>query len=428
VNGTNTCDIKVENSKVNVKNLDGRVFFRGNYTVKDSEVNLAGITKAGFRIEAGQTLSIEGTSKVNIEGEPRDGGIHMTDLTATYTKAETATVNATVNEPKVAKVGENTYRTLAKAVAAVEDGGTITLIANETFTKNNRTLNTGTWYDGLYYVGDKSFTIDLGGFTIGQDGSVNDYLLNFKNSGSKANTITLKNGTVDAGTAAFCALCTSSSQENQLTINTESLALINNISNGSTVKLRGGAILNVKEGTVITGKNSYLGIECVASTVNIYDGAKIYMNGTSSYNGCLVGACAAGTVNVYGGYGKGVKGGFIAMTSGGTINISGGEWIANTDGTVGNNSNLYVLTAQNNKFESGYKGASIINVAAGEDTPEVIQWIRKSYPDIPIIASGGNTEEKIKKTIDAGANAITFTPPSTSELFKTMMEGYRQKK
>ena len=134
VNASTGNDIKVENSKVNVTNLDGRVFFRGNYTVKDSEVNLADITKAGFRIEAGQKLSIEGTSVVNIAGEPRDGGIHLTDLTATYTKAETATVNATVNEPKVAKVGENTYRTLALAVDAVEDGGTITLIANETFT------------------------------------------------------------------------------------------------------------------------------------------------------------------------------------------------------------------------------------------------------------------------------------------------------
>ena len=374
VNGTNTCDIKVENSKVNVTNLDGRVFFRGNYTVKDSEVNLAGITKAGFRIEAGQTLSIEGTSKVIIEGEPRDGGIHLTDLTATYTKAETAEVTATVNEPKVAKVGENTYRTLADAVAAVEDGGTITLIANETFTKNNR-YNNGGWWDGLGYSGDKSFTIDLNGFTVSQDGSLNDYLFWFKNVGSKANTITIKNGTLDAGTTAYCALCTASSHENQLTINTEDLNLINNISNGSTVKVRAGSVLNVNAGTKITGKNSYLGIENWKATVNIYDGAEIYMNGTASDNGCLVGVGGGGTINVYGGYGKGVKGGFIAMTSGGTINVEGGEWIANTDGTVGNNSNLYVLTAQSNKYESGFAGPSIINVTGGTFRGGMDAWV-----------------------------------------------------
>ena len=409
VNGTNTCDIKVENSKVNVTNLDGRVFFRGNYTVAgNSEINLEGITKAGFRIEADQTLTIKDNAVVNIVGEPRDGGIHMTDLSATYTKAETATVNATVNEPKVAKVGENTYRTLAQAVAAVEDGGTITLIANETFTKTNRTHNSGTWYDGLYYVGDKSFTINLGGFTISQDGAVNDYLLNFKNDGTKANEITLKNGTIDAGTTAFCAICTSSSQANQLTINTENINIINNISNGSTIKLRGGAVLNVNGGTKITGKNSYLGIECVASTVNIYDGAEIYMNGTTSYNGCLVGACGGGTVNVYGGYGKGVKGGFIAMTSGGTINVAGGEWIANTDGTVGNNSNLYVLTAQSNKYESGFVGASIINVTGGTLRGGMDAWVLNNIEGekAELNITGGNFNANPTRFVEEGYVAV----------------------
>lgn len=132
VNASTGNDIKVENSKVNVTNLDGRVFFRGNYTVKDSEVNLAGITKAGFRIEAGQTLSIEGTSKVNIAGELRDGGIHMTDLSATYTKAETATVNATVNRPSVVQIGENKYSSLADAIVAAKAGDEIVMLADVT--------------------------------------------------------------------------------------------------------------------------------------------------------------------------------------------------------------------------------------------------------------------------------------------------------
>jgi hypothetical protein len=128
VNASTGNDIKVENSKVNVTNLDGRVFFRGNYTVKDSEVNLAGITKAGFRIEAGQTLSIEGTSKVNIEGEPRDGGINLIGATASYTKAETATVNATVTETGFeAKIGDVKYTTFNEAVAAAQDGAEVTI-------------------------------------------------------------------------------------------------------------------------------------------------------------------------------------------------------------------------------------------------------------------------------------------------------------
>lgn len=103
VNSSSGNDIVIDNSKVNVTNLDGRVFFRGNYVVSgNSDIDLTNITKAGFRIEAGQTLEIKDTATVDIVGESRDGGIHITDITAVYTKADTATVNATVNAPKVA--------------------------------------------------------------------------------------------------------------------------------------------------------------------------------------------------------------------------------------------------------------------------------------------------------------------------------------
>ncbi len=70
-------------------------------------------------------------------------------------------------------------------------------------------------------------------------------------------------------------------------------------------------------------------------------------------------------------------------------------------------------------------GASIINVAAGAKTADVVRSIRLRYPDLPIIASGGKTGETILKTIEAGANAITYTPPTTAELFSAMMTKYR---
>lgn len=71
-------------------------------------------------------------------------------------------------------------------------------------------------------------------------------------------------------------------------------------------------------------------------------------------------------------------------------------------------------------------GASIINVACAQETPEVVAHIRERFPDIPIIASGGKTGRSVNRTIDAGANAITYTPPSTAELFKSLMEKYRE--
>lgn len=71
-------------------------------------------------------------------------------------------------------------------------------------------------------------------------------------------------------------------------------------------------------------------------------------------------------------------------------------------------------------------GATILNVAGGARTPELVSKIRKDYPKVPIIASGGRTSETIAATIDAGANAIVYTPPSSGELFRKLMDDYRE--
>lgn len=70
-------------------------------------------------------------------------------------------------------------------------------------------------------------------------------------------------------------------------------------------------------------------------------------------------------------------------------------------------------------------GVAILNVSAGADTPKLVEKIRKNFPDIAIIATGGPNDQSIIDTINAGANAITWTPPTTGEIFKGMMEKYR---
>lgn len=70
-------------------------------------------------------------------------------------------------------------------------------------------------------------------------------------------------------------------------------------------------------------------------------------------------------------------------------------------------------------------GASILNVSGAARTADIIRKIREKHHDIPIIATGGPTEDSIKATIDAGANAITWTPPSNGEIFKSVMAAYR---
>lgn len=72
-------------------------------------------------------------------------------------------------------------------------------------------------------------------------------------------------------------------------------------------------------------------------------------------------------------------------------------------------------------------GVKIINISAGKDTPETVRYFREKYPELPIIATGGPTEESIVETIRAGANAITYTPPSNGELFSRKMDFYREK-
>lgn len=73
-------------------------------------------------------------------------------------------------------------------------------------------------------------------------------------------------------------------------------------------------------------------------------------------------------------------------------------------------------------------GASIFNVSAAGKTADVVRKIRKKFPDFPIIATGGPNHQTIIDTIEAGANAITWTPPSNGDVFKSIMAAYRDGK
>jgi hypothetical protein len=70
-------------------------------------------------------------------------------------------------------------------------------------------------------------------------------------------------------------------------------------------------------------------------------------------------------------------------------------------------------------------GVDIFNVSGAGKTPDIIKKIRDLDADVAIIATGGKTDETIMMAIEAGANAISYTPPSTGELFKEIMDRYR---
>ncbi|MDD5017478.1 MAG: hydrolase [Eubacteriales bacterium] len=70
-------------------------------------------------------------------------------------------------------------------------------------------------------------------------------------------------------------------------------------------------------------------------------------------------------------------------------------------------------------------GATILNVSGATETPRIVKKIRAEFPQVPIIATGGPTDESIMRTIDAGANAITYTPPTSADIFMHLMKKYR---
>lgn len=71
-------------------------------------------------------------------------------------------------------------------------------------------------------------------------------------------------------------------------------------------------------------------------------------------------------------------------------------------------------------------GVSILNISGGANTAKIVRHIRSELGrELPIIATGGPTDETILETIEAGANAITYTPPTSAEIFAEVMKKYR---
>lgn len=79
---------------------------------------------------------------------------------------------------------------------------------------------------------------------------------------------------------------------------------------------------------------------------------------------------------------------------------------------------ILTVISENTDFKARLEaGASILNVSGADNTPDIIRMIRSEYPYVPIIATGGPSDDTIRETIAAGANAITYTPPTSGNIF-----------
>ena len=88
-----------------------------------------------------------------------------------------------------------------------------------------------------------------------------------------------------------------------------------------------------------------------------------------------------------------------------------------------------ILTVTSKKIDVAERlaaGVDIFNISAAAETPDLVKFVREQAPYAPIIASGGPSDETIEKTITAGANAISYTPPPVADIFKNMMDKYRK--
>lgn len=87
---------------------------------------------------------------------------------------------------------------------------------------------------------------------------------------------------------------------------------------------------------------------------------------------------------------------------------------------------IVTMVSENENIEERIEsGTTILNVSGGKNTADIVRKIKKQYPEFPVIATGGPTEESIRETILAGANAITYTPPLSGDVMSDLMDKYR---
>lgn len=89
---------------------------------------------------------------------------------------------------------------------------------------------------------------------------------------------------------------------------------------------------------------------------------------------------------------------------------------------------IVTIVSEFEDIESRIKaGVTILNVSGAKRTPCIVRQIREKYPEFPIMATGGPSENSIRETIEAGANAITYTPPNTGDILNEIMIAHRNR-
>ena len=221
----------------------------------------------------------------------REDNVQTDNDKTTTSAAQTYTFD---NRPYVAKVGEVSYKTIAEALAAVQDGGTITLINNvtEEFAINNTTAD---------------ITLDMAGFTL--NGNIQP---------SEAN-LTIKNGTINNENASYSAI----------EINAGTLVLndVKVTSKRHGVRIDGAVTATIEGGeyrlSATSGTRHAVNVSGAAN-VTIKAGTFVGPKGTSMDSGSAVCVQSGATVTIEGGDFSGGKTATLGVS--GTMIVKGGTF------------------------------------------------------------------------------------------------------
>ncbi len=209
------------------------------------------------------------------------------------------------------------YADFATAISAIQNGSMVKLLDNITIDGVRNALRT----EGL------SYTLDLGGFTFTAN-TTNAAFVSVDGADGSSAEVTIKNGTLVAGSDAYCAVITEGYQGGTSTVNLEGVAVRNSRPNGAALKAFSNSTINVKEGTSVA---STFGSGCATAaggTLNVYEGTTFTQKGSFDHNSTCVSASNGGSANVYGGTFTAEGYGAYVFNSGATITIESGSFEA----------------------------------------------------------------------------------------------------
>ena len=240
-----------------------------------------------------------------------------------------------VGETYVAQIGKEMYESLQEAVDVVENGGIITLIDNVTVSETSDPNG-----NVVYYTGDKSFELDLNGKKL--SGNTSNVVFRFQKAEGKENTITIKNGTVEALENCWGAISIGSSASTKTNVNLVDLTVKSQKANDMAVRARTGAEFTMTNCSVIAA-NSAGGICAGGGNVTL-NNVTVNQTGwySNNWNSVALGISGGAKMTVNSGSytsnpNGDTRGTWVAyvMTSGGILEINGGSF----NGTVGQTAN-----------------------------------------------------------------------------------------